>query len=63
VAVIVAVLPIVVRTVEHAGGDRLTSESDFWNHATAVHGTPPLGLRRVTGKRKTPDSDNDETWV
>jgi hypothetical protein len=34
-------------------GDPLTSELDFWNHATSVHGVPPFGSRRVTRKRDT----------
>lgn len=32
--------------------DELSSESDFWDHATTVHGIPPFGPRRVTVKRK-----------
>ena len=40
--------------------DTLDSESDFWDHATSVHGIPPFGPRRITGKRKrTEDGDND----
>jgi hypothetical protein len=32
--------------------DELSSESDFWDHATTIHGNPPFGPRRVTVKRK-----------
>ena len=40
--------------------DELSSESGFWSHATLVHGIPPFGPRRITGKRKrTEDGDNN----
>ena len=40
--------------------DELSSESDFWNHATLVHGIPPFGPRKITRKRKrTEDDDNN----
>lgn len=41
--------------------EHLDSETEFWDHATTVHGVPPFGPRRVTGKRKAPkDSDIDD---
>ncbi|KAF2626154.1 hypothetical protein BU25DRAFT_102344 [Macroventuria anomochaeta] len=41
--------------------DTLGSESDFWDHATSVHGIPSFGPRRITGKRKRPeDGDNNK---
>ena len=38
--------------------DPLTSESDFWNHATSIHGVPPLGPRRATQKRNALEDIN-----
>ncbi|KAF2849805.1 hypothetical protein T440DRAFT_490368 [Plenodomus tracheiphilus IPT5] len=35
--------------------DSLDSEDAFWEHAQSVHGTPPFGACRQTGKRKTVD--------
>ncbi|KAF1359213.1 hypothetical protein EJ07DRAFT_121068 [Lizonia empirigonia] len=37
----------------------LGSETDFWSHAETVHGMPPFGPRRTTGKRKTPEELED----
>ena len=40
--------------------DTFDSESDFWDHATSVHGVPPCGLCRITGKRKSPEDSVNE---
>ncbi|KAE8853123.1 hypothetical protein HRS9122_00115 [Pyrenophora teres f. teres] len=37
----------------------LDSEAEFWSHAEDVHGMPPFGPRRATGKRKMPEDLND----
>ncbi|KAF1363481.1 hypothetical protein EJ07DRAFT_152289 [Lizonia empirigonia] len=37
--------------------EHLTSEGEFWDHATTVHGIPPFGPRRVTGKRKAAEDN------
>jgi hypothetical protein len=37
----------------------LSSEDKFWSHAETVHGMPPFGPRRWTGKRKTPEELED----
>jgi hypothetical protein len=37
----------------------LGSEETFWSHAEIVHGMPPFGPRRMTGKRKAPDELED----
>ncbi|PZD37947.1 DUF3435 domain containing protein [Pyrenophora tritici-repentis] len=37
----------------------LDSEAEFWSHAEDVHGMPPFGPRRATGKRKMPEDLDD----
>ncbi|KAF1360100.1 hypothetical protein EJ07DRAFT_118025 [Lizonia empirigonia] len=37
----------------------LGSEDEFWSHAETVHGMPPFGPRRPTGKRKRPEGLED----
>ena len=39
--------------------DMLGSEDKFWSHAETVHGMPPFGPRRSTGKRKAPEELED----
>lgn len=42
----------------------LGTEDKFWNHAEAVHGMPPFGPRRTTGKRNTSeDQQNQEDGI
>jgi hypothetical protein len=40
--------------------DRLASDNEFWQQANAVHGMPPFGPRRTTGKRKTLDGEDED---
>jgi hypothetical protein len=39
--------------------DNLDSEDLFWEHAVSVHGTPPVGVPRILGKRKSRYDDSD----